>query len=42
MTLNQPQQNEWHFDSGATSHMASDSTILSHVFTQRHPVQRSW
>jgi hypothetical protein len=38
MTLNQPQQNEWHFDSGATSHMASDSTILSHVFTQRYPV----
>jgi hypothetical protein len=34
MTLNQPQQNEWHFDSSATSHIASDSTILSHVFTQ--------
>ena len=30
MTLNQqPQQNEWYFDSGATSHMTSDSRTLS-------------
>jgi hypothetical protein len=38
MTLNQPQQNEWHFDSGATSHMASDSAFLSHTFSQRYLV----
>jgi hypothetical protein len=38
MTLNPPQQNEWHFDSGSTSHMASDSTSLSHVFSKRYPV----
>jgi hypothetical protein len=38
MMLNQPQQNEWHFDSGATSHMTSDSAFLSHTFSQRYPV----
>ena len=38
MTLNQqPQQNEWYFDSGATSHMTSDSRTLSHIFPQRYP-----
>ncbi|XP_039784386.1 uncharacterized protein LOC120651088 [Panicum virgatum] len=29
MTLQQPPQHEWYFDTGATSHMASDSGILS-------------
>jgi len=37
MTLNQPQQTEWYFDSGATSHMVSDSRSLSHIFPQRYP-----
>ena len=33
MTLHQPQpSNEWYFDSGATSHMTSQSDILSHTF----------
>jgi hypothetical protein len=38
MTQNQPQQNKWHFDSSVASHMASDSTSLWHIFTQRYLV----
>jgi len=36
MTLNQPQQTEWYFDLGASSHMTSDSRSLSHIFPQRY------
>ena len=36
--LNQPQQNEWYFDSVASSHMTSDSSALIHSFTPRHPI----
>ena len=42
MTLNQPQpSNEWYFDSGATSHMTSQSDILSHTFPMRYPTPSS-
>ena len=37
MTLNQSQQHEWYFDSGATSHMTSDSFSLTHNFVLRYP-----
>ena len=30
MTLNQPQTTEWYFDSGASSHITSHLTALSH------------
>jgi hypothetical protein len=29
MSLTQPPQRDWYFDTGATSHMASDTGILS-------------
>jgi hypothetical protein len=38
MMLNQPQQHEWHFNSGTTSHMASDPSSLSDIFSQRYPI----
>ena len=42
MTLNQPQpNNEWYFDSGAISHMASHSDILSHTSPMRYPTPTS-
>jgi len=42
MTLHQPQpSNEWYFDSGATSHMTSQSDILSHTFPMRYPTPSS-
>jgi len=42
MTLNQPQpNNEWYFDLGATSHMASHSDILSHTSPMRYPTTSS-
>ena len=42
MTLNQPQpNNEWYFDSGATSHMTSQFDILSHTFPMRYPTPSS-
>jgi hypothetical protein len=31
MTLNPPQNNEWYFDTGASSHMTSDSSTLLHT-----------
>ena len=37
MSLNQPQSNDWYFDSGATSHMTSDSRTPSHSFPLRYP-----
>ena len=42
MTLNQPQQtNEWYFDSGATSHMSSNSSTLSHDVPSWYPTPSS-
>ena len=42
MALNQPQQtNEWYFDSGATSHRASHSDILTHSSPMRYPTPTS-
>jgi histone deacetylase 1/2 len=37
MTLQQPPNNDWYFDSGATSHMTSDSRTLSHTNLSQHP-----
>ena len=37
VSLNQPATNDWFFDSGATSHMTSDSSTLTHNFTSRYP-----
>jgi transcriptional regulator GlxA family with amidase domain len=36
MMLQPPRQNEWFFDSGATTHMSSDTDTLSHSFPLRH------
>lgn len=41
MTLQQPPNNEWYFDSGATSHMTSDSHTLSHPTSSRYPTPSS-
>lgn len=41
MTLQQPPNNEWYFDSGATSHMTSDSRTLSHPTSSRYPTPSS-
>jgi hypothetical protein len=32
MMLQQPQQRKWHFESGATTHMSSDASILTRSF----------
>ena len=32
VSLNQPATNDWFFDSGATSHMTSDPSTLTHNF----------
>jgi hypothetical protein len=36
-TLQQPPSTEWYFDSGATSHMTSSSSSLSHTFSPWYP-----
>ena len=36
-TLQQPPSTEWYFDSGATSHMTSSSSSLSHTISPRYP-----
>uniref|UniRef100_A0A0A8Y6X7 Uncharacterized protein n=1 Tax=Arundo donax TaxID=35708 RepID=A0A0A8Y6X7_ARUDO len=41
MTLNQPQNNEWYFNSGASSHMTSHSGTLSHIAHSRYPTPSS-
>lgn len=42
MMLQQPQNNnEWYFDSGATSHMTSHSNSLSHTSPSRYPTPSS-
>jgi hypothetical protein len=35
-TLQHPQQQEWFFDTGASSHMNSDAGILSHLSSSNH------
>jgi hypothetical protein len=40
-TLQQPPTNEWYFDSGATSHMTSSSSNLSHFTFSWYPTP-SW
>ena len=37
ISLNQPPTTDWFFDSGATSHMTSDSSNLTHNFISRYP-----
>ena len=39
-SLTPPSTNEWYFDSGATSHMTSQSS-LSHVLFPRYPTPSS-
>jgi len=36
VSLNQPATTDWFFDSGATSHMTSDSSTLTHNFLSRY------
>jgi hypothetical protein len=36
VALQQPVQHEWHFDTGATSHMTSDAGIISQTLPSRH------
>jgi len=36
-SLTPPLTNEWYFDSGATSHMTSQPSSLSHVLLPRYP-----
>jgi hypothetical protein len=36
VALQQPVQHEWHFDTGATSHMTSDAGIISQTHPSRH------
>ena len=40
-SLTPPTSNEWYFDSGATSHMTSQSSSLSHVLLPRYPTPSS-
>jgi hypothetical protein len=40
-TLQQPLTNEWYFDSGATSHITSSSSNLSHFTFPRYPTPSS-
>jgi hypothetical protein len=37
VSLNQPPSHDWYFDSGATSHMTSDPSSVSHSFFTRYP-----
>jgi hypothetical protein len=37
VSLNQPPSQDWYFDSGATSHMTSDPSSVSHSFFARYP-----
>jgi hypothetical protein len=41
MTLTPPPNTEWYMDSGASSHMASNSSILSHVFSPNYSTPTS-
>jgi hypothetical protein len=41
MTLTPPPNTEWYMDSGASSHMASNSGILSHVFSPNYSTPTS-
>ena len=41
MTLQQPPQTDWYFDSGATSHMTSNPSTLSHILSPRFPFPSS-
>jgi len=41
MSLQQPPQTDWYFDSGATSHMTSHPSTLSHVLPPRYPFPSS-
>ena len=41
MSLNQPPSTDWYFDSGATSHMTSDSSSLSFLSSPRYPFPSS-
>jgi len=41
MSLNQPASTDWYFDSGATSHMTSDSSSLSFLSSPRYPFPSS-
>jgi hypothetical protein len=38
VSLNQPPSQDWYFDSGATSHMTSDPSSVSHSFFTRYPL----
>ncbi|XP_066324041.1 uncharacterized protein [Miscanthus floridulus] len=40
-SLTPPSSNEWYFDTGATSHMTSQSSSLSHVLFSRYPTPSS-
>ena len=40
-SLTPPSSNEWYFDTGATSHMTSQSSSLSHVLFPRYPTPSS-
>jgi hypothetical protein len=37
MTLTPPVNNDWYFDTGASSHMTSHDGSLSHTSTPRYP-----
>ena len=41
MTLQQQPQTDWFFDSGATSHMTSHPSTLSHISSMRYPFPSS-
>ena len=41
LSLTPPSSNEWYFDTGATSHMTSQSSSLSHVLFPRYPTPSS-
>ena len=41
MSLHQPQQTDWYFDSGATSHMTSSPSTLSHILPPWYPFPSS-
>ena len=41
MTLQQPPTTDWYLDSGATSHMTSNPSTLSHILSPRYPFPSS-
>jgi len=41
MSLHQPQQTDWYFDSSATLHMTSGPSTLSHILPLRYPFPSS-